>query len=881
MAEAALLPIDPVPAPAPGAAPAPAPGAALHAVQAPTPPPAPEPRLEIPHYDLSAALTLERELGVSHAFAQVLVRRGQADPQDAREFLEAGEGHDPSEFDGIELAVESIRRAIAVGGRIVVHGDYDVDGVCATAIMVRALRALGGNVSWFLPDRIDDGYGLSADTVTRLASRGCDLLLTVDCAVTAVPEVAAARAAGLEVVVTDHHAPRADGVLPECPIVHPALCAYPCADLCGSGVAYKLAQALGAPTAEEDLELVALATVADVMSLRGENRRLVRAGLAALANTAKPGLRALMAVSRADPSALDTYALGFRLGPRINAAGRLRRADAGLELLLTEDQRRADQIAAELDAVNLERRAVERQILWEAQAEVERTGARSAYVLAAEGWHPGVIGIVASRIAERYHRPAILVALDGEVGTGSGRSIPGFDLLDALHAAADCLDRYGGHRAAAGLSLSRARLHELREAVERHAESVLPEDLLQPLERIDAVVSGTELGLGFAEELRALEPCGMGNPNPKLLVPGARFEDPRPMGEGKHARFTVSSGGTRARAVSFGCDGHLGVQPRTPVDASFRLELNVYNGAVEPRLLLRHARPCAPAPIEVLGEPADFLDGVLAELDLGAAVAGARSATPTLQRRAATLELTNLQRQDEELEPRANREPDTATLGRSPPPTPGVTLDRRGESALAVLADALAGDGPVLAVCADVPRRLPGLSARVGGFALISYHALECAPDAAAPFDQIVALDPPASAVAKALLQANVRFTHLAWGEPELRFAEQMHELEYGLRASLVALYRSLRPRKRVTGEELERLLRGDGPHGRPARLAARLVRVLAELELVSLDRDLPALAIAGTAPTSLERSSAYRVYARRYEDGRRFLSSANPRPSG
>jgi single-stranded-DNA-specific exonuclease len=187
----------------------------------------------------------------------------------------------------------------------------------------------------------------------------------------------------------------------------------------------------------------------------------------------------------------------------------------------------------------------------------------------------------------------------------------------------------------------------------------------------------------------------------------------------------------------------------------------------------------------------------------------------------------------------------------------------------------------VLAVCADVPRRLPGLSARIGGFALISYHALEYAPDAAAPFDQIVALDPPASAVANALLQANVRFTHLAWGEPELRFAEQMHELEYGLRASLVALYRSLRPRKRVTGEELERLLRGDGPHGRPARLAARLVRVLAELELVSLDRDLPALAIAGTAPTSLERSSAYRVYARRYEDGRRFLSSANPRPSG
>jgi single-stranded-DNA-specific exonuclease len=825
--------------------------ATLHAVEDRAPPPAPAPRLEIPDYDLAAALSLERELDVTHAFAQVLVRRGLGDPRAAREFLDARESHDPSAFEGIDRAVDAIRRQIAGGGRIVVHGDYDVDGVCATAIMVRALRGLGADVGWFLPGRIDDGYGLSAETVERLAAGHCDLLLTVDCAVTAVDEVAGARGAGLEVVVTDHHAPRADGELPDCPIVHPALCGYPCADLCGSAVAYKLALALGAPTAEEDIELVALATVADVMSLRGENRRLVRAGLAALANTAKPGLRALMRVSRADPSALDTYALGFRLGPRINAAGRLRRADAGLELLLTDDERRAREIAAELDAVNVERRAVERQILWEAQAEVARLGARSTFVLAAEGWHPGVIGIVASRIAERYHRPAILVALDGEIGTGSGRSIPGFDLLGSLHAAADHLERYGGHRAAAGLTVRRERIGELRDAVERHAESMLTEDLLQPVERIDAIVSGTELGLGFAEELRSLEPCGMGNPHPKLLVPGARFEDPRPMGGGKHARFTVSSGGTRARAVSFGCDGRLGVEPSTPVDATFRLERNVYNGAVEPRLLLRHARPCAPASVEVLGESGDYLAAVLAELDVEALGGG----------------------------------DDTGALGvageRESEAPVNVILDRRGESALAVLADALATRGRVLAVCADAPRRLAGLGARVGGFALISYHALERRPGTAAAFEQIVALDPPASPAGRALLHAGVRFTHLAWGEPELRFAEQMHELEYGLRASLVALYRGLRPRGRVTGEELERLLRGDSPHGRPPRLAARLIRVLAELELVSLDRDLPALAIAGAAPTSLERSPAYRVYARRHEDGRRFLSSANPRASG
>ena len=362
----------------------------------------------MPAYALEPALALERELGIGHVLAQVLVRRGLGDPGRAREFLAADERHDPTAFTGIEAALATIHAQIAAGGRIVVHGDYDVDGVCATAIMVRALRSLGADVGWFLPSRIEDGYGLSIATVERLAARGTALILTVDCAITAVEEVEAARAAGLEVVVSDHHAPRADGRLPDCPIVHPAVCGYPCPDLCGTGVAYKLALALGAATAQDDLDLVALATVADLVPLQGENRRLVRAGLTALAATGKPGLRALMAVSRADPSALDAGTLGFRLAPRINAAGRLQRADAGLELLLCEDPVRAKAIAVELDCVNAERRAVEQRILWEAEAQVRELEAlhpRSAYVLACEDWHPGVVGIVASRIVERHHRP--------------------------------------------------------------------------------------------------------------------------------------------------------------------------------------------------------------------------------------------------------------------------------------------------------------------------------------------------------------------------------------------------------------------------------------------------------------------------------------------
>ena len=298
-------------------------------------------RLKLPPYELEAALRLERELGVSHVLAQVLVRRGWTEPLEALAFLDAGVHHDVSGFAGMETALELIRGHVAAASRITVHGDYDVDGICATAIMVRALRSLGASVNWFLPSRLEDGYGLGLATIQRLAERGTGLILTVDCAITAVEEVAAARAAGIDVLVTDHHAPRADGVLPDCPILHPGVCGYPFSGLCGTAVAHKLAQALGAETAPEDVELVAIATVADLVPLLDENRRLVREGLAALTVTAKPGLRALMSVSRADPSALDAGTVGFRLAPRINAAGRLRRADAGLELLLTEDPERA------------------------------------------------------------------------------------------------------------------------------------------------------------------------------------------------------------------------------------------------------------------------------------------------------------------------------------------------------------------------------------------------------------------------------------------------------------------------------------------------------------------------------------------------------------
>ncbi|HTW12365.1 MAG TPA: DHHA1 domain-containing protein, partial [Solirubrobacteraceae bacterium] len=618
------------------------------------------------------------------------------------------------------------------------------------------------------------------------------------------------------------------------------------------------AQALGAATADDDLELVALATVADLMPLRGENRTLVREGLKQMAGTRRPGLRALMEVSRTDPSGLDSSCLGFRLAPRINAAGRLRRADAGLELLLTEDVARAAEIARELDAVNIERRAVEQRIVWEAEALAEQMGERSAYVLAGVGWHPGVIGIVASRIVERYHRPAILIALDGDdpaaPAQGSGRSIPGFDLLGALDAAAAHLIRYGGHRAAAGLNILPEAIERFREALEEHAQEMLSEEILSPSERVDAVVSAADLSLGLVEELEALEPCGMGNPAVNLLVTGARFDDVRTMGDGRHARFNVHAGGVRANAVSFGCDGNVPGAEGEPLDASFRLERNVWNGVVEPRLVLRHATPCDPEPITVLGEPQaeEYLEAVLMELDRDLA--------------------EHLPGEDE---PEA--------WGQfAPEAGERCMLDRRGASPLTTIADAQTAarftDSELLVICADTQRRLAGLAGRRGGFALITHESLLEEPELVADFHHIVVLDPPTSPQQDALSRLGDGYTHLAWGEAELRFSQQMHEQQYGLRPALVALYRALRDRGRVSGGELERLLRGDGPHARSARLAGRLVRVLAELELVSLDLDLPALQLANAAPTELERSDAYRVYQQLHEDGLRFLSRSRPR---
>jgi single-stranded-DNA-specific exonuclease len=406
----------------------------------------------------------------------------------------------------------------------------------------------------------------------------------------------------MDVVVSDHHAPRADGMLPHAPIVHPAVCGYPFRELCATAVAYKLAQAVFAAAGRDagelrsDLDLVALATIADVVPLLGENRALVRRGLRALAGTGKPGLRALMSVAGIDPARINERAVGFALAPRLNAAGRLYRADAALELILTQDGARAGQIAQELDSANRERREVEQRIRFEAEAQLSSLGERAAYVLAGEGWHAGVIGIVASRLVERSARPVVMIALEGDRGRGSGRSVDSFDLLAGLNACSEHLLGFGGHRAAAGLEIERDRVPDLARALDAYAERVLSPADLVAVERVDAVVGGEDVGMALAEELQSLSPFGRGNPGVSLLLADATFADARPMGEGRHVRFTVSSRGTRARAVAFGNGGRLPVDDGAPAQATFTLEVNEWNGVSEPRLVLRRAQPLKQTP---------------------------------------------------------------------------------------------------------------------------------------------------------------------------------------------------------------------------------------------------------------------------------------------
>jgi len=788
-------------------------------------------------YSYPEARALAEELGLSDPVAVTLVRRGYRTPDEARAFLDADEAHGPEEFDSMAGIVERVRAAIEAGERITVHGDFDVDGVCATTIMVSALRELGADCDWLIPDRLTDGYGLTAPNVERLAQRGTALIITVDCGITAVEEVRLARELGMDVVVTDHHQPGEE--LPDCQILHPTLSGYPFAELCGTAVAWKLACALGTD-AGADLDLVALATVADVVPLIGENRSLVRRGLEVMRRGERVGLRALIAASKVDLAQLNESDLGFKLGPRINAAGRLYRADAGVELFLSDEEERANEIAIELNRANGERRKTEREVDGAAEAArrelPDQLREARGLVLSGDGWHPGVIGIVASRLVERHYRPVVMISLDGEGGgRGSGRSIPGFDLLAALEACSEHLVSFGGHRAAAGLQLRAEDVDAFRAAFAAHADEALAPEDLRRTERIDAMVGGAGLGLDLAEELGRLAPFGMGNPGVRLLVPSATVSDVRTMGEGKHSRFNLNSGSHRALGVAFG-KSSLGVGDGETIDAAVRLEINHWNGSVEPRIVLRELFPRNGE--QAADEPEEkerWWQRFEAEL---AADPAAVSSLPEAD-------------------------------GGHPR---GVVLST--QSPAAVLGELVSSGDSVLAIGADAAARAP---LDRPGLTLADYSELQRDPGLALGFAHVVLVDPPPSSQMESLAgraAAPGGYLHPVWGEAEQRFSLSALAAECAQREEVAAVFRGLRDAGEASGEELRSALAGAAALPRRPEVAARCFRILAELGLVhgAPDRGDGVVGVVSSEGTDLERSPAFRAYSARFKEGKQYL---------
>ena len=531
---------------------------------------------------------LAAELKLPEPLAALLIQRGFGDPADARRFLrpQLSELRDPRSLAGMADAVALVVAAARDGRTIMVHGDYDVDGQCATAMLTRVLRLAGASVAPFLPHRLRDGYDFGPAGLQAAVEAGASLIITVDCGITAIETVEAAKAAGIAVIITDHHLPGA-ALPPADVVINPQR-----ADdnsglkmLCGTGVAFKLVQALvpalGLPAnlAFHLLDLVALATVADLVPLVGENRVLVKHGLKLLSSPRWPGLASLLRVTGLAGKEIRAHHLGFLLGPRLNAAGRVGDAADGLRLLLTDDPAEADRLAGKLEMLNTERQALDQEMLVQALEQVEQIDLDHAagLVLAGEGWHPGVVGIVASRVVERYGRPTFVVALDGDIGKGSGRSISRFNLHDALHQCGHLLERFGGHHMAAGLTVLRAQLPAFRERfVEVAGTQLHPEDL-GPEQRVDLVLGLAELSMDLEKLCRYLEPCGMGNPGPVFGVRAVRFGDRRIVGNG-HLKGMLLRDGSAIAAIGFEWADRVPWLGDQPVDIAFRLECNEYMG---------------------------------------------------------------------------------------------------------------------------------------------------------------------------------------------------------------------------------------------------------------------------------------------------------------
>jgi single-stranded-DNA-specific exonuclease len=571
---------------------------------------------------------LAREVGTSPLTAQMLINRGLSSGETARAFLRPTlkDLIDPDQLPGCLYAAEVVARAIREKKRITVYGDYDVDGITATSILWHSLRALGGDVHYYIPHRIEEGYGLNGEAVAQICDDGTQLLITVDCGVTAIEPVAVAMNRGVDVVVTDHHEwrtkrdedcpaidsdPAARAILPVASaIVHPRLGAYDNPHLCGAGVAFKLAWAVGktlgaagrVPEAMRELlveltGLAALGTIADVVPLVGENRVLARFGLGGLKATKLTGLRALIRSANLDGQTLDSFHVGFLLGPRLNACGRMGHARLAVEMLTEAPAPRAMEIATYLEQQNRSRQAKEREILAAAIAQAESTGQTGpdshAIVLGARGWHAGVIGIVASRIVDRFHKPTIVVSIDDEGGHGSGRSIPGFHLARALAACSEHLERHGGHEMAAGLGVREENFETFKAAFRAHASLVLTSDAMIPELRIDTAGGLSQITEALVHEMQRLGPFGQGNPKPLIACQGLTLTAaPKRVGKnGEHLQLFVRQENRFMKAIAFNAANLIEkLTPGRAIDLAVEPQINEWNGNRSVELEVRDIR---------------------------------------------------------------------------------------------------------------------------------------------------------------------------------------------------------------------------------------------------------------------------------------------------
>jgi single-stranded-DNA-specific exonuclease len=569
------------------------------------------PRWDSVACDAEAADALAAALGIAPVVARLLCQRGLSDPELAGRFLNPSLDHlhDPMLLADMGRAVDRIMAAIARKERIAIHGDYDVDGVTSTVILRRALEMLGADVVHFIPERLKDGYGLQPVAIERLHADGVALVVSVDCGIRGADAALRARELGVDLIITDHHEP--DAELPQAlAVINPKRhdCSYPDKYLAGVGVALKLVQALCRRTDHESwlpgfIKVAAIGTLADVVPLVGENRVIAKLGLDLLTKGPhKVGLRALLDVSGLTGKTIDSYHIGFMLAPRVNAAGRMSTPDIATRLLLAADETMAEearQLALQLDGENVRRQEEEAEILAAAKKIVQTDpdiGARSILVVAGEGWHRGVIGIVASKLVDAFHRPAIVLSVDGDAAHGSCRSISRFDMLAALERCAHLFIRFGGHKQAAGLTMQADRIKELRRAVNAVADETLGPDDLMPRLRIDGDLTFRGITGGVAAGVASLAPFGAGNPRPVFAARGVEIIDgPRKLKE-RHLKMALKQDGRIFRAVAWrAAERHdYLAEHKAALDVAFSLEQNQYNGETYVELTLADLKSAAP-----------------------------------------------------------------------------------------------------------------------------------------------------------------------------------------------------------------------------------------------------------------------------------------------